>query len=160
MDTVIIGKIVDTHGIKGEIRILSDFPYKDRVFQVGNTLWIDEKEYTIESYRVHKNYDMVTFQGYSNINEVLFLIHKKVFFDKDLLHLAVGEVLDEDLLTYEVLTEDGQRGTVQEVFMASESNKILRIQLNREVLIPMNSPMIEKIDTEHKQLIIHLMDGI
>ena len=32
MDKVYIGKIVSTHGIKGEIRILSDFPYKDKVF--------------------------------------------------------------------------------------------------------------------------------
>ena len=36
MDKVYIGKVVNTHGIKGELRILSDFPYKDKVFKINN----------------------------------------------------------------------------------------------------------------------------
>ena len=32
MNKIKIGKIVSTHGIKGEVRILSDFPYKEKVF--------------------------------------------------------------------------------------------------------------------------------
>jgi ribosomal 30S subunit maturation factor RimM len=32
MKYVLIGKIVNTHGLKGEVRILSDFKYKDKVF--------------------------------------------------------------------------------------------------------------------------------
>ena len=36
MEKVYIGKIVSTHGIKGELRILSDFPFKDKVFMIGN----------------------------------------------------------------------------------------------------------------------------
>ena len=60
MDKVYIGKIVSTHGIKGEVRIISDFLYKEKVFVVGNKLIIDDKEYTINSYRSHKNYDIVT----------------------------------------------------------------------------------------------------
>ncbi|MBQ1551268.1 MAG: hypothetical protein IIZ67_04110, partial [Bacilli bacterium] len=51
MNKVYIGKIVNTHGIKGELRIRSDFPYKDRVFLIGNNLIIDDKEYNIKSYR-------------------------------------------------------------------------------------------------------------
>ena len=43
---ILIGKVVSTHGIKGELKILSDFPYKDKVFIVGNKLIIDDKEYT------------------------------------------------------------------------------------------------------------------
>ena len=33
MKFINIGKIVNTHGIKGELRILSDFKYKDKVFK-------------------------------------------------------------------------------------------------------------------------------
>ena len=32
-DFILIGKIVNTHGIKGEVKILSDFEYKERVFK-------------------------------------------------------------------------------------------------------------------------------
>ena len=71
---VYVGKIVSTHGIKGEIRILSDFDYKEKVFKVGNKLIIENQDYTIKSYRKHKNYDMVTLNNYNNINDVLFLM--------------------------------------------------------------------------------------
>ena len=40
MEYVKIGKIVNTHGIKGELRIRSDFEYKDRVFKKGFILYI------------------------------------------------------------------------------------------------------------------------
>ena len=160
MDKVYIGKIVSTHGIKGEIRILSDFPYKNRVFQIDNSLWIDDKEYKIKSYRIHKNYDMVSFYNYDNINDVLFLLQKKVFFNKEQLHLSDKEILDEDLIQYKVITKDGQKGIIKEIFMASETNKILRIELDREVLIPISSPMIKEIDKENKVIVIELIEGI
>ena len=32
-DYVCVGKIVNTHGIKGELRILSDFELKNKVFK-------------------------------------------------------------------------------------------------------------------------------
>ena len=42
MDKVYIGKIVSTHGIKGELKILSDFDYKSKVFVVGKKIIIDD----------------------------------------------------------------------------------------------------------------------
>ena len=160
MDRVYIGQIVGCHGIKGELRILSNFPYKDKVFVVGKSLWIEDKEYVIKSYRVHKNYDMVTVNDYHDINEVLFLVKKDVYFKKEDLNLLDDEVLDEDLLTFDVYQVDGRHGRIQEIFFASPTNKVLRILFDREVLIPMNSPMIEKIDKEKKQVIIRFIDGV
>lgn len=160
MDKVYIGKIVSTHGIKGEIRILSDFPFKDKVFVVGNKLIIDDKEYVIKSYRVHKNFDMVTLNDYHNINEVLFLMKKSVYFDKDSLNLSDSEVLDEELITYEVLTNDGKKGIIKEIFMASANNKIIRVMLDKEYLIPVNSPMLEKIDKKNKCIVINIIEGM
>ena len=160
MEKVFVGKIVKTHGIKGEIRILSQFPYKAKVFQVGNKVLIDDQEYTIMSYRVHKGFDMVTFDGYSDINDVLFLMKKDVYVDKDFLQLNDEEVLDEDLIHYSVLTKDGRRGIIKEIFYASESNKILRVELDHEVLIPINSPMILQINKKDKTVLIELIEGM
>ncbi len=160
MDKVYIGKIVDTHGIKGELRILSDFPYKEKVFVVGNSLWIDEKEYVIKSYRVHKNYDMVTLDDFHNINDVLFLLKKEVYVSKESLNLNEDEVLDEELITYEVLTSDGKKGIIKEIFMASETNKIMRVLFDSEVLIPMNSPMVVEIWRTKKGGIVELICGM
>lgn len=160
MEKVYIGKIVNTHGIKGEVRILSDFPYKDKVFSIGNKLIINDNLYEIKSYRVHKGYDMVTLDDFTDINEVLFLLKEKVYFDKDLLKLDDDEVLDEDLIHYAVLTNDGKVGIIKEIFKASESNKILRVDIGREVLIPIKSPMIKKIDKNKKEIVIELIEGM
>ena len=160
MDKVFIGKVVATHGIRGELRILSQFPFKDKVFQIGKKLIIDDSDYIIKSYRVHKNFDMVTLNDYDNINQVLFLLKKDVYIHPNDLDLGEGEILDSELQTYEVLTNDGKQGIIKEIFWASETNKILRIQFDREVLIPMSSPMIVKIDKEKKQIIVDLIEGI
>ena len=157
---VYIGKIVSTHGIKGEIRILSNFDYKDKVFKVGNKLIIENQDYTIKSYRKHKNYDMVTLNNFNNINEVLFLMKKDVYFLKKNLNLKNNEVLDEELINFTVLTNDNKKGIIKEIFYASQTNKIIRIQLDKEILIPMNSPMIEKIDKEKKEIYIKLLDNM
>ena len=160
MDKVYVGRIVATHGIKGELRILSDFEFKEKVFFVGNKLIIDDNEYEIKSYRVHKNYDMVTLNDYKDINEVLFLLKKNVYVLKSSLEFADDEILDEDLIKYIVLTNDGKKGIIKDIFYASETNKILRVLFDKEVLIPFNSPMIEKIDKKNNEVIIRLIDGM
>ena len=159
MDKVYIGKIVSTHGIKGEVRIISDFLYKEKVFVVGNKLIIDDKEYTINSYRPHKNYDMVTLDDYNDINEVLFLLKKDVYFNKDDLKLDDNEVLDEELINYKILSNKGE-GVIKEVFYASKDNKIIRVFLDKEYLIPFNSPMLEEINKEKKSITVNIIDGM
>lgn len=158
MNKVFIGKIVSCHGIKGELKILSDFQYKDKVFVVGNKLIIDDREYVIRSYRVHKNFDMVTLDSYKDINEVLFLLKKNVYFDKNNLNLESDEILDEDLITYKVLTNTGKVGIIKEIFKASETNKIIRVLFDKEVLIPIS--FIKKIDKDKKEITVELIDGM
>ena len=57
MDKIYVGTIVSTHGIKGEIRIISKLEQslKEKVFKVGNSILINDKEYKLRSYRRHKN---------------------------------------------------------------------------------------------------------
>lgn len=160
MNKVCIGKIVNTHGIKGEIRLLSDFPFKDKVFVVGNNILVDDIEYKINSYRRHKMFDMITLDGYNNINDVLFLMKKKVYFDKDKLVLSDDEILDEDLIKFKVIDEDRNIGKITEIFMASSTNKILRVEFSHEVLIPYNSPIIKSIDKEKKEIHVSLIGGM
>ena len=160
MDKVYIGKIVSTHGIKGELKILSDFQFKNKVFIVNNRLIIDDREYIIKSYRVHKKFDMVTLDDYKDINDVLFLLKKNVYYDKDKLNLSDNEVLDRDLLEYKVMTNLGKEGIIEEIFYASPTNKIIRCRFDKEILIPFNSPMIKEINKNEKILVIELIEGM
>jgi 16S rRNA processing protein rimM len=155
MDKIYIGKIVNTHGIKGELRIRSDFLYKDKVFVKGNSLIIDDKKYLIKTYRHHKTFDMVMLDEYNNINQVLFLVGKKVYFDKSLLILDDNEVLDSDLVNYNIVDTNGIELEIEEVFYASSTNKIIR---TNKCLIPFNSPMIKKIDKAKKEIIVDVGD--
>ena len=160
MGKVLVGKIVSTHGIKGEIKILSCFEYKNKVFKIGNSLIIDDKEYEIKSYRVHKGFDMVTLDDYKDINEVLFLMKKQVYFDKDKLELLDYEVLDEDLLKYKVISNDDREGKILEVFYASPSNKVLRVKFDSEFLVPCCEPFVTKIDKDNMIIYVKLIDGL
>lgn len=157
MDNIYIGKIVSTHGIKGEVKIISSFQFKDKVFVVGNKLIIDDKEYTIRTYRHHKNFEMVTLDEYNDINQVLFLLRKKVYFRKEDLKLGAEDILDSDLIGYKVLTNTKEEGIIKEIFYASPSNKVIRIFTTREYLIPYS---LVKIDKDKKEVFVEIMEGM
>lgn len=76
MNYLYIGKLVNTHGIKGEVRILSNFRHKDKVFVKGFKFYVgkDKKEYVVETYRKHKNFDMVVFKDNYDINLIEHLL--------------------------------------------------------------------------------------
>ena len=69
------------------------------------------------------------------------------------LNLEKEEVLDEDLLNYQVLTTSGKKGIIKEIFYASPTNKIIRAVVEKEILVPMSSPLV-KIDVDKKEIII------
>ena len=159
MELIYIGKITSTHGIKGELKIKSNFEYKDKVFEIGNKLVIDNKEYIIKSYRSHKGFDMVTLNDYKDINEVLFLINKKVYIYKDNSNIN-DIVLDEELVKYDVIINN-EVGSIEEIFFASPNNKIIRVLINnKEVLVPFNKEFIKKIDKDKKKIDIEIIDGM
>ena len=85
MKYVLIGKLVNTHGLKGEVRILSDFKYKDRVFIPGMKIYLGKDKICeeIDTYRHHKVFEMITMVGYNDINEVLKYIGDYVFINKE-----------------------------------------------------------------------------
>ena len=107
---ILVGKIVNTHGIKGEIRILSSFDRKDLAFKVGNSLYIGDNkiEEKINTYRVHKEFDMVSFERYSNINEVLKYLKQNVYIKREDLKLNDNEYILEDLINMDII--DNIRG--------------------------------------------------
>ena len=120
---IYIGKYVNTHGIKGEIRIKSDFKYKDKIFFVGNTLIIDNQEFIINSYRRHKEYDMVSFKGITNINQIIDLKGSKVYVFN--ISLDDGEYLDSTLIGFKVYMNNIYKGDVLDIKYLNNSKKIL-----------------------------------
>lgn len=161
MELIKIGKIVNTHGIKGELRILSKFPYKEKVFAKNMKVYIDRKDIEIiNTYRKHKNFDMVTFNGYSNINEVLKYKGKFVYVDKEDIYLDDKEYLDEDIIGMKVIYKDIEKGTISDI-ERYDKNTLLKIDTNNKYyLIPYNYNLIDKIDINDKKIYIKNIDGL
>ena len=162
MNRLYIGKIVNTHGIKGELRIKDNLTTKQRneIFKIGSNLIIEDKSYKITSYRVHKDYDMVTFEGFNNINEVLFLKGKKVYKSKDEINLNNEDVLDSELITYKVKTTDNIEGKILDIEETGNNYKILRLLINnKELLVPYHKDFV-KVDSNKKEVLVRLLEEL
>ncbi len=155
MEKILIGKYVSTHGIKGEIRIKSNFKYKEKVFIVGNEIYIEDKKFIINSYRIHKEYDMITLVGINNINDILSLKGSLVYIDKSLLKLNKDEYLDSDLIGFKVYIDNNLKGTVQDISYLTKNKKLLIIN---NKLVPFE--LIKQIDLENKKIILEKVDGL
>lgn len=152
MDKVFVGKIVNTHGIKGEFRIRSDFELKDRVFVVGHQIIIDDNTYEIMSYRVHKGYDMITIQGFSNINDVLPFKGKNVYVKRDTLKLNDNEFILDDLIDASVICNGENLGVVSDYI--NGENPLLVVKAKKDFYIPLNGNFIIKYDTGTRSLYV------
>lgn len=161
MTLIKIGKIVNTHGIKGELRLLSKFPYKDKVFINNMTINIDKKdEEIINTYRKHKNFDMITLKGYSNINEVLKYKGKNVYVNDSDIKLDNNKYLDEELIGLNVIYEDNNKGTIVDI-ERYDKTVLFNIKNNdKEYLIPYNENIIDKIDINNKRIYIKDIKGL
>ena len=151
MDFVFVGKIVNTHGIKGEFRIKSDFEKKDLVFKIGGILYIDKTPYEITSYRVHKGYDMVTIKDFTNINDVLPFKGKNVFINRSDLKLSDDDYIYEDLIGCEVIFENELLGSV--VDYTTGANTLLEVNYNNKIYyIPIKADYILSVDKDNKKI--------
>ena len=158
MDLVYVGKIVNTHGIKGELRIRSDFEKKGLVFKVGNKIIIENKEHIIRSYRYHKIFDMITIDDYNNINDVLCFVGKSVYVSRDSLKLCDNDYLLSDLIGLNVIFNDTVYGIVKDY--SNDSNPLLQIEFDKIYYIPINSNFIKNVDLVNKNIIVENIEGL
>ncbi len=153
MSRIILGKYVNTHGIKGEIRIKSDFKYKSRVFNIGNILIIDNKEYIINSYRVHKDYDMVTLKGIDDINKIPFNKNTLVYINKED-YLKSNDYLDSDLIGFIVYNSEIEKKVI-DISYLTNNKKLLKTS---DGYIPFE--LIKNIDFNNKKILIEEVIGL
>lgn len=163
MEYIYIGKIVSTHGIKGEIKIISDFDFKEKAFKVGNNIYLgkDKKEFKITSYRRHKNYEMITMEGYNNINLVLPFMKEEVYILKEDLNLDNNEYLDSSLIGLNIYVDDELLGEVIEVFSPSINRKVIRFSKDdKKYLVPYVPSFVKQIDLSSKKMILYSKEGV
>lgn len=167
MEYMKIGKIVNTFGLKGELKIKSYTDFNEERFAKGNIIFVNYNdqylEFKIDSYRVHKNNVLITFLDMMDINMVEKYKTSEVFCDKANLHeLDKDDYYFFELQGMQVFSdEDEYIGEVSEVIEGKAQN-LLRIKKdnNETVLIPYIDNFIVSVDDIDKKIIVHLIEGL
>ena len=147
MELIYVGKIVNTFGIKGELKIVSRFEMAKRVFVKGNHLIINKTDYEITNVRFHKNNYLVELNNIKDINKIEYLINEEVYFAKENLNLTASEYLIEELLNYKVVSNNEEVGVVT----SYDDNKINPlIKVNDRFYIPIKGNFILNVDKTNK----------
>lgn len=160
MKEIYLGEIVNTHGIKGELRIISNFKHKQLVFEKGFSLYVgkDRTKFVINSYRPHKNYDMVMLEGINDINQALLYKGESVYINREDLKIE-GYIL-EDLIDMDVYSEDRFIGIVDEVINNNAHDILVIIKDDKKNLVPLVNEFVKSVDIKQKKISIKEIEGL
>lgn len=164
MNLIRVGVIVNTFGIKGEVKvkIVTDFP--EERFALGHTLILKEKNELIKlkifSCRFHKNNALIMFEGYQDINLIEKYKGLELFIDRDTCDVLADGYYYDELLNLLVYQQDKLLGTVLKV-EAYPAHSVLRIKTDtKEILVPFVEAFIKKVDLKAKRIDVELIEGM
>ena len=102
-DLLECGRVLNTHGIRGEIKI---DPWCDSpvVFEQLSALYIDGHPYPLEKSRSHKSFVLCKLQGIDTPEAAMAFKNKTVFLDKEEVPLEDGAYFLADILGLKPMT--------------------------------------------------------
>ena len=114
----------------------------------------------INTYRVHKNFDMVTFDNYNNINDILKYKNNKVYINRD--EFNFNEYLDEDLIGMSCYIKDENIGIIEKIEYVKDNKSLIVIKNNKnqKKYIPNNKSFIENVDVLNNKVYIKYIEGL
>ena len=150
-EMIYIGKTVSTFGIKGELKVISDFEYCDKAYKVGNKVLINNIEHIISSIRYHKNYVLLKIDNLNNINDILKYVGFNIYIKRLDLNLSKDEFLYKDLINSEVVDEDDTKlGKIIE--FVNGINVLIKVKGTKEFYIPLIDNYVKRFDLDKKIL--------
>ena len=159
-----VGKLLHAHGVHGEIMmdVYTDFPER---LVPGMVLYLGSEGNTLRltKRRPHKDGLLMTFEGYTTPEEVGQFRNQLVYVRADERPaLENGEYYYHQLLNLHVTSDTGESiGKVTEILETGASDVlVVRPDRGSEVLIPMVSTFIRKIDLVESEIIVHLIPGM
>ncbi|GEN55758.1 ribosome maturation factor RimM [Halolactibacillus alkaliphilus] len=163
-----VGKIVNTHGIKGEVKVVRITDFEDR-FKPGQSLFLFQKNalkpliVTVKSHRMHKGFDMLMFEEYSNINEVEPLKESILKITADYqTPLDEHEYYYHEILGCNVETTTGKKlGEIKEILSPGANDVwVVKQAGQKDLLIPYIEDVVKVVDVEQKRVTIEPMEGL
>ncbi|WP_427338594.1 ribosome maturation factor RimM [Caloranaerobacter sp. DY30410] len=161
IDFIKVGKIINTHGIKGELKI---FPLTDDMtrFEELEYVYIEKRKIEIEDVWYKKNFVMLKFKGFDNINDVLCFKGKYVYIDKEnAIELPEDTYFIFQIIGLNVYLKDGKfLGKIKDIIQTGSNDVYVVRDNSREYLIPAIKEVIKEINLDDKKMIIDPLEGM
>ena len=162
-----VGKIVNTHGVKGELKIVPTTEDPKRFAKLKSIFVEGRKQmtaYEIESVRYHKEFVLLKLKGIDDMNVAQLLKGSSLKIDrKDSLPLKKDEYYISDLFGMEVYTNDERFLGVLVDIIETGSNDVYVVKKEdrqKDLLLPAIKQVIKEIDVAQKRMVVELLEGL
>lgn len=165
MEYTIVGKITNTHGVRGEVKVYPLTNDLKRFDQIKSLYIGDGKiKVQLDSVKYHKNLAILRFKEFDNINQILIYKNEYIYVDEvEKIILPEDHFFIYDLLGCKVFNEDDNLiGIVTDV-LQNHSNDIYvvkNMENNKEYLIPAIKEFVSEVNVSEKRIIITPIEGM
>lgn len=162
----VVGNIVNTQGIKGEVRLMPAVDDVER-FKLLDRIFVDRKgsitEYEIENVRFHKQFVLLKLKGIDDMTSAEKLKGTVAKITEDMaLPCEEDEYYIRDLYDMEVVTDEGEKlGIISDIIFTG-ANDVYAVKSDdgKEILIPAIKDCILDVDVENKIMTVKLLEGL
>ena len=159
-----IGQIVNTQGLKGEVRV---YPYTDDInrFDELEYFYIDKNlnnKYEVERVRYKGNMVIMKIKDIDSIELAEKLKTKNMYIGREQgRELEEGEIFVSDLIGLDVFTVDGEKvGVLKDVLQHAINDVYVVSSGEKEYLIPSIEKFVPTIDLDQNKMIIDPIKGM
>lgn len=153
------GQIVNTHGIKGEVRIV---PWADDAafLKKFKTFYIDNQPVRVLQSRVHKEMLIAQLEGITDINAAMPLKNKVIMIDRKDARLPKGAFFIQDILGAKVVDESGAEiGKLTDV-LDLPRGQVYEVKGETDHLIPAVPEFVLDVNVEESVITVHMIEGM
>lgn len=161
-----VGKILTTHGLKGEVKVNPITDFIDERFAPDSRLFVGEgkEELTIERARMQKQFVLVQFKEITDIDQAQKYLKKDLYVSaEDRSELPEGSYYFEDIIGLPVYdVETGEKLGVVANIETPGANDIFEIkpEHGKVFWIPNVATVVKNIDIDQKRIDIELLEGL
>ncbi|XIF20269.1 MAG: ribosome maturation factor RimM [Acetilactobacillus jinshanensis] len=164
-----VGYVINTHGIKGELKVASrtDFPKQRfaKVRQLYLKTALKRIPLVVDGCRTQMDLFLLHFKGYDNINDVQFMKHHRLQINEkehQQINLKPGQYFYQQIIGLTVKDVKGHSiGKIVHI-MKTGANDVWVVSRpgKPELLLPKIKQVIKKVDLKHHQITVQLMEGM
>ena len=153
------GQIVNTHGIRGEVKIVPWADSPEFLCQFS-TLYIDGAPVKVRSARVHKGNVIALLEGIGDVNAAMCLKNKVVCIHRKDARLPKGAFFLADIIGLDVVDENGGKLGVLQDILSPSLQQVYVVKGEREILIPAVPEFILETNVEGGYIKVRLIEGM